>query len=151
KSTVIIKEGTILEDNLKEERLSTDDLLYHLRRKNVFKAADVELALLEPTAKMTVMPKSKQQQLNRSALNINTAQQSENYTDIIDSEIILEPLAEQGKNPTWLKDELEKLNVTKENVFLAQLDDDAQLTIDLYDDNIQTPSPSEKPLLLATM
>src|SRR5699024_11275311 len=61
---------------------------------------------------------------------------------------LLEPLAEQGKNPAWLKDELEKLNVTKENVFLAQHDDDAQLTIDLYDDNIQTPSPSEKPLLL---
>lgn len=151
KSTVIIKEGKILEDNLKKERLSTDDLLYHLRENNVFKAADVEFALIEPTGKMTVMPKSEQQPLTRSDLNINTAPQSEIHTVIMDGEILLEPLAEQGKNPAWLKDELEKLNVTKENVFLAQLDDDAQLTIDLYDDNIQTPSPSEKPLLLATM
>lgn len=131
KSTVIIKEGKILEDNLKKERLSTDDLLYHLRENNIFKAADVEFALLEPTGKMTVMPKSEQQPLTRSDLNINTAPQSEIHTVIMDGEILLEPLSEQGKNPSWLNAELEKINVTKENVFLAQLDDDAQLTVEL--------------------
>lgn len=151
KSTVIIKEGKILEDNLKKERLSTDDLLYHLRENNVFKAADVEFALLEPTGKMTVMPKSEQQPLTRKDVNIKTAPQSEIHTVIMDGVILLEPLGEQGKNPAWLESELEKMNVTKENVFLAQLDDDAQLTVDLYDDKITTPSPSKKPLLLASL
>ena len=151
KSTVIIKEGKILEDNLKKERLSTDDLLYYLRENNVFRAADVEFALLEPTGELTVMKKSEQQPLTKSDLNIKTAPQTEIYTVIMDGEILLEPLAEQGKNPAWLETELEKMNVTKENVFLGQLDDDAQLTIDLYDDNLTTPAPSQKPLLLATL
>src|SRR5699024_12406549 len=97
KSTVIIKEGKILEDNLKKERLSTDDLLYHLRENNVFKAADVEFALLEPTGTRTVMPKSAQQPLTRSDLNINTAPQSGIHTGIRDRERSPDTLTQQEK------------------------------------------------------
>src|SRR5690625_2948153 len=65
--------------------------------------------------------------------------------------MLLEPLANLSLNPNWLEVELEKLNVSIENVFLGQADNDGQLTVDLYDDKIAVPSPSEKPLLLATL
>ncbi|MGG0835387.1 DUF1657 domain-containing protein, partial [Priestia aryabhattai] len=51
----------------------------------------------------------------------------------------------------WLHTELEKLGVTIENVFLGQVDSYGQLTVDLFDDKLQVPSPQEKPLLLSTM
>src|SRR5690625_216794 len=65
--------------------------------------------------------------------------------------MLLEPLANLSLNPRWLEEELDKLNVSIENVFLGQVDGYGQLTVDLYDDQIVVPEPTEKPLLLATL
>ena len=54
-----------------------------------------------------------------------------------------------GKDRHWLHMELDKLGVTVENVFMAQVDSYGDLTVDLYDDKIQVPSPQVRPLLLA--
>lgn len=151
KSTVIIQDGKIMEDNLKKESVSTDDLLEQLREKNIFRVADVEFALLEPTGKINVLPKTENQPLTAKALNIKLAPEKEPQTVIMDGKMQLEPLANLNLNPAWLETELAKLNVTIENVFLAQADNDGQLTVDLYDDKLSIPSPTEKPLLLATL
>jgi uncharacterized membrane protein YcaP (DUF421 family) len=45
-STVFIKNGKIMEDNLKKEKYTADELLEQLRKKNVFRVADVEFATL---------------------------------------------------------------------------------------------------------
>src|SRR5690625_5182077 len=151
KSTVFIQDGKIMEDNLKKESFSTDDLLEHLREKNIFHVADVEFALLEPTGKLSVLPKTEKQPLTAEDLKIKLAPKKEPQTVIMDGQILLEPLANLNFNPNWLETELAKLNVTIENVFLGQADSDGQLTVDLYDDKISVPSPTEKPLLLATL
>src|SRR5699024_6536033 len=69
----------------------------------------------------------------------------------MDGKIMYEPLANLSLSKDWLETELEKLNVSLENVFLGQADREGQLTVDLYDDQIVVPSPSEKPLLLASL
>ncbi|MGC0150793.1 DUF1657 domain-containing protein, partial [Peribacillus castrilensis] len=38
-----------------------------------------------------------------------------------------------------------------ENVFLGQINSYGELTVDLFDDILQVPSPQERPLLLSTM
>src|SRR5690625_1358836 len=151
KSTIIIKEGKIMEDNMKKERFTTEDLLYHLRSQKIFEVGDVEFALLEPTGELTVLPKTDQTPVTAKNLNIKTPAKREPQTVIMDGNMMLEPLATLSLNPKWLKTELEKMNVTIENVFLGQVDSDGQLTVDLYDDKIPVPSPTEKPLLLATL
>lgn len=151
KSTVIIQEGKIMEDNLKKERMTTDDLLYHLREKDIFKAADVEFAVLEPTGKMSLMPKSEVAPLTKADYYPVTPPQVLVHTVIMDGEVLLEPLSELGRSPAWLELQLEKMHVTKENVFLGQVDGDGQLTVDLYDDKLTVPAPTEKLLLLATL
>ena len=62
-----------------------------------------------------------------------------------------EPLSASGHNRAWLHAELEKLGVVIENVFLGQVDSYGQLTIDIYNDKLQMPSPQNKPLLLASL
>src|SRR5690625_7305646 len=79
------------------------------------------------------------------------APKREPQTVIMDGKVILESLANLSLNPKWLETELSKINVALENVFLGQVDSDGQLTVDLYDDQLTVPSPSEKPLLLATL
>ncbi|SET28124.1 Uncharacterized membrane protein YcaP, DUF421 family [Oceanobacillus limi] len=151
KSKVVIQNGKIMEDNLKKEHYSTDDLLENLREKNIFKVADVEFAVLEPTGKLSVLPKKENQPLTAKDLDIKLAPEREPQTVIMDGKVLLEPLANLSLNTNWLETELDKLNVSIENVFLGQVDSHGQLTVDLYDDKIAVPSPSQKPLLQATM
>lgn len=151
RSTVIIQDGKVLEDNLKKERYSTDDLLENLRARDLFYVADVEFAILEPSGKLNVLPKKEKQPLTAKDLGITLSREKEPQTVIMDGEILLDPLANLSLNPRWLETELEKLNVTIDNVFLGQVSHDGQLTVDLYDDQIVVPQPSEKPLLLATL
>ncbi|MEK3854677.1 DUF421 domain-containing protein [Cytobacillus sp. FSL H8-0458] len=149
KGTIFIKDGKILEDNLKKERYSIDDLSSLLRQKNVFKAADVEFAVLEPRGDLSIMLKKENQPLTPKDLQLNLPQEKEPQTVIMDGNILNDPLAGSGKSKKWLKSEIEKLGLTQENIFLGQIDSFGELTVDVYDDSIKVPAPQQRPLLLA--
>lgn len=151
KATIFIKDGKILEDNLKKERYSTDNLLSQLRKQQVFSVSDVEFATLESSGELSVMLKKDKQPLTPKDLNISTAVVKEPQTVIMDGEIIDEALKNRGLNRKWLKTELEKIGVAIENVFLGQVDTMGQLTVDLFDDKMTVPEPVQIPLLLATI
>src|SRR5699024_9586557 len=151
KSTILIQNGKIMEDNLKKEGFNADYLLENLRYKDIFNASDVEFALLEPSGTVNVLPKKDSLPPTAKDLNLKLAPSKESQTVIIDGKVMLESLANLSLNPTWLETELEKMNVSIENVFLGQVDSDGQLTVDLYDDKLTVPSPTQKPMLLANM
>jgi uncharacterized membrane protein YcaP (DUF421 family) len=151
KSTVFIKDGKILEDNLKKERFSTDELAELLRIKNVFRVADVEFATLEPTGELSVLLKRENRPLTPKDLQMYVPNEKEPNTIIMDGRILNDQLARSGKNRAWLNIELQKLGVTLSNVFFAQVDAYGQLTVDLYDDKIQVPSSQERPLVMAML
>jgi len=151
KGTVLIKDGKIMEDNLKKEQFTTDMLLKQLRTKNAFNVADVEFAVLEPTGELNVLLKPDRRPITLKDLNVKVPDESEPQTVIMDGKILHEPLATIGLNPAWLRTELDKLGVALENVFLGQVDSNGQLTVDLYDDKIQVPEPVEMQLLLSSL
>ncbi|NEW05128.1 DUF421 domain-containing protein [Paenibacillus sp. SYP-B3998] len=151
KGTVFIKDGKILEDNLKKERYTADELLEQLRTKSVFRVADVEFAMLESTGDISVLLKSEYQPLTPKHIGLKLVADKPAQAVIMDGAIQDEFLAAAGKGRGWLHEELDKIGVTKENVFLAQVDTHGELTVDLYDDKLKVPEPSQKPLLLATL
>ncbi|MEK3989864.1 DUF421 domain-containing protein [Robertmurraya sp. FSL R5-0851] len=149
--TVFIKDGKIMEDNLKKERYTTDELLELLRKKDVYQVSDVEFAVLEATGDLSVMLKKENQPLTAKDLNLTVASIKESQTVIMDGVIMDEPLATIGRSRAWLHTELEKLGVTVENVFLGQVNSYGELTVDLFDDQLQVASTQERPLILSTM
>jgi uncharacterized membrane protein YcaP (DUF421 family) len=151
KATIVIKDGKILEDNLKKERYTIDELLEQLRSKDVFQVSDVEFALIEPNGDVSILLKKENQPLTAKDIQLNQPPVKEPQTVIMDGLILDEPLSTAGLNRGWLHEELEKLEVTVDNVFLGQIDSYGQLTVDLYDDKINVPSPQERPLLLASL
>lgn len=151
KSTIFIQDGKIMEDNLKREKFTADDLLENLRSKNIFQVSDVEFAVMEPTGALNVIPKKENQPLTPKDMGMSPPSKKEPQTVIMDGKMLLEPLANLSLNKQWLDTELAKQNVSIDNVFLGQVDSDAQLTLDLFDDQITLPEATEKPLLLASM
>ncbi|PLR78803.1 hypothetical protein CU633_03140 [Bacillus sp. V3-13] len=149
KATVLIKDGKIMEDSLKKELYTLDDLNSLLRKKNVFNAADVEFAALEPNGDLSVFLKKENQPLTPKDLHIKIANEKVPQTVIMDGQILDNSLAAAKQNRQWLKIELEKLGVTLDNVVMAQVDSYGQLTVDVYDDKMNVPSPQQRPLLMA--
>lgn len=149
KATVFIKDGKIMEDSLKKENYTIDDLNSLLRKKNVFKTADVEFAVLEPNGDLSVFLKKENQPLTPKDLNIKVGNEKVPQTVIMDGKILDNSLAEAKQSRQWLEIELEKLGVTLDNVFMAQVDSYGQLTVDVYDDKINVPSPQQQPLLMS--
>jgi len=151
KGRVLIKDGKILEDNLKKERLTSDELMEQLRKKMAFKFADVEFAIMEPSGDINVLLTKENQPLTPKHLGIKVGPEQEPQTIIMDGKIMDEPLATIGLSRGWLNTELEKLGVTVENVFLGQVDSYSQLYIDLYDDQIKVPLPQKKAALFSIL
>jgi uncharacterized membrane protein YcaP (DUF421 family) len=151
KSTVVIKDGKILENNLKKEKYTLDELSALLRQKDIFRVADVEFAVLEPRGNLSTLLKRENRPLTPKDLQMKMPNEKEPQTVIMDGNIIDESLRCAGKGRGWLYTELEKLGVTLDNVFLGQVDSYGEITLDLYDDKIQVPTPAQRPLLLATL
>lgn len=150
-STVLIKDGKIMEDNMKKERLTNEELMEQLRSRNIFKVANVEFALIEPSGEINVLLKREYQPLTAKHLGIKVAPQQEPQAVILDGKIMDEPLATIGLNRAWLNVELEKLGIMPENVYLAQVDSFKQLHVDLYDDQLLVPKPQKRAALYATL
>ena len=151
KETVLVNHGKVLEDKLLEARLTPEDLLSQLRRKNVFNFADVEFAVLEPTGEVSALLKKDKQPLTPKGLGLKVGLESVPQTVILDGIMMDEPLTAMGLNRRWLHTELEKVGVAPENVFIGQVDSTGQLYLDLFDDAIQVPKPKAKDLAHATL
>ena len=140
-----------MEDNLKKEKYTADELLSQLRKKQVFQFSDVEFAALEPCGEITILLKRENQPLTVGDIFKNASSIKEPQTIIMDGRILDEPLSTRGLNRGWLKEELDKIGVTIENVFIGQVDSYGQLNVDLYDDKIQVPQPVANKLLMASI
>ncbi|USG67245.1 DUF421 domain-containing protein [Brevibacillus ruminantium] len=150
-STVLIKDGKILEDNLKKERWTNEDLMEQLRIKNVFRVADVEFACMETSGELSVLLKSQNAPVTPQQLNLQVAPAEEPQSVILDGVIMDEPLSNLGLNRRWVRMELEKAGVALENVFLGQVDKGGQLYLDLYDDKLKVNAPQELKLTYAQL
>jgi uncharacterized membrane protein YcaP (DUF421 family) len=151
KSTVLIKDGKILEENLKKERLTTDELLEELRKKDVFRVADVEFAIMESDGAINVLLTKENQPLTPKDLGVTVPPEKETLAVIMDGEVLDQPLDSMGLTRGWLQGKLELLGVNTQDVFLGQVDSYGEVTVDLYADKIKVPKPQEKPQLYATL
>jgi uncharacterized membrane protein YcaP (DUF421 family) len=151
RGTVLIKDGKVLEENLKKEKYTIDELSALLRQKDIYRVADVEFAVLEPRGTLSALLKKEYRPLTPKDLQMKVANEKEPQTVIMDGQIVDEALRSAGKSRGWLHIELAKLDLTLDNVFIGQVDSYGELTVDIYDDKMQTPTPNQRPLLLATL
>ncbi|HEU4964200.1 MAG TPA: DUF421 domain-containing protein [Bacilli bacterium] len=134
KGRVLIKNGKVLERNLRKERMTIDDLMQQLRMKNAFKVADVEFALMEPNGRLSVLKISDRQPLTAKQLGLKVLPEAEPQVVVMDGHLVEQSLKTKGLDRHWLLGELEKQGVRLEDVFYAETDERGGLYIDLYED-----------------
>lgn len=126
--SILIENGKILEEELRKEMFTLNDLLEQLRINNTPNIADVEFAILETNGQLSIIPKSQKRALNAEDLNISTNYEGLPLDLIVDGNINYENLKKAKLNVPWLEDELKKFGVnTIDNVLFASLDSQGNL------------------------
>lgn len=128
--SIVIKNGEIMEEELRHIRYNINDLLEQLRAKNIFNIADVEFAILETSGELNVIPKSQKRALTPEDVGIPTNYEGLSTPLIIDGQVIRKNLKRNNLSTEWLQKEIAKYNyhdMTK--LLLVSLDTEGNLYI----------------------
>lgn len=115
KPVILIDGGKILRENLRSTRVTLDELMGHLREKNVLDITTVQYAILETDGNLSVFPYPEK------------GKQSLPITLIEDGFFFRENLTKAGKTEAWLDAVLKKRGCRREDTFLLTVDDTGRI------------------------
>lgn len=135
KPSILIENGKIREKELKKQRYNLDDLMLQLRQNHIHSINQVEFAILEPSGRLTILPKSESENVSKSDLQIPTKKYSLPEVLIKDGIVQKEALTRLGRNTFWLKSELRKRVGTSEfkKISLCSIDPKGIWYVDFKD------------------
>ena len=122
KPIIVINDGTVDQQAMKELRISTEDLYEQLRQKDVFDISEVAYAILETNGKMSVFKKSIYSPLTVGDLEMKKEDSILKVTVISDGEIAKSSLKVCGLGTNWLYETLKSENIALKDVFIMTAD-----------------------------
>jgi len=142
---LIIENGEIREHAMRRNRLNMDDLMVHLRQKDVKNIADVEFAVMEPTGQMSVFLKEQKDTITREDMGIADSKpvspvfyKGLPIPLILDGKVREEALGKIGQNQLWLKREIRKYGIKDiREVSFCSIDERGIMFLDKKDKPLQ--------------
>ena len=135
KSVVIIKNGVIDQQAMRDVRMTVVDLVEMLRGQNTFNIDDVAFAVLEVNGNLSVLLKKDAQTVTTKDIELNLSDDYLPLPVISDGKIIYESLKALEVQPQILYKLLKSKHTTANQVFLMTLDRNGNHTIIKKDDN----------------
>lgn len=127
---IVIENGLISKENMKEMRYDLDELNSQLREKGIFDLSEVQYATIEPTGQLSIILKSDFQPLTKGDMNIHLPNPTFPVELIMDGQVIHENLAQQNLTLDWLQKELDKRTIkSPDGIMYAVIDSKGQLFI----------------------
>lgn len=127
---VVINHGKLDRNEMAKERYNLDDLLLQLRENKVKSIADVEFAYLEPSGKLTIVEKPKEEGSTAEGKPL-FRYEGLPIPLIMDGKVQDEGLTKLGKTRFWLKNQLQSKGVKDfKEVFFCSLDHRGRWYID---------------------
>ncbi len=134
---VVIMNGKIMEETLKNIKYRASDLLKLLREKQVFDISEVEYAVLESSGELSILKKSEYQPLTPKDIGLLTPYKGMSKELIYDGKVMEQNLLYIDKNKDWLLNQVRAYGFGAfEEVFLALIDESGNMFIDGYKDSI---------------
>ena len=129
KSVVIIKNGVIDQQAMRDVRMTVVDLIELLRNKDVFNIADVAFAVLEVNGNLSVLLKKDAQTVTTKDVELDLPDDSLSLPVISDGKIVYESLKALQITPQKLFKILKHHKAGIKQIFLMTLDRDGNHTI----------------------
>lgn len=122
-ATILIEDGKLIKKNIRDARITIDNLMGQLRLKSIFSLSDVELAIIEPTGKINVVKKAKSMPVTRKHMKLPIQNVNMPIILIYDGKIQNQNLKKLGYDLKWLEGKLYEKGIPKpQDVFLATLE-----------------------------
>lgn len=135
--TIVVYDGTFLNQNLKKIGFSIDNILQMLRDKDVFEISEVDIAIIEANGSLSVLKKSEKKSVTREDLKITNSTSSISYPVIIEGKIDLSVLQVINLDEDWLHKQLQQKQITSvKDIFFASINYKNELQISLYDESV---------------
>jgi len=134
---IVIKQGKVMEQVLKKQRLDMDKLLLLLRKKDVFSIQDVEYAIFETNGELSVLLKEEKQPLIQENIPFQLKKQKKTPISIqiiADGKLIEENLQQLNLSTNWVEETLGQSGTSLDDVFYAELQEDGTLYVDKRND-----------------
>ena len=122
KPVILIDNGKILLENLRRTRVTLDELMGHLRSKDVLDVQTVQFAILETDGSLSVFPYSEERPATAKEAGIRTEKQYLPITIIEDGYVSKENLQKSGKDQAWLEETLCQYQATRQGTLLLMVD-----------------------------
>jgi uncharacterized membrane protein YcaP (DUF421 family) len=132
---VMIENGQIIKNNLRKARLPIETLMHLLRDRDVFDITEVELAILEPSGKLSVLKKAQYQPVTPEQLNIQVKPNRILVPVILEGQLQDQVLSGLGFSKEQIEQFRREYGGQLENVFVACMD--REHTIHVIKEDVQ--------------
>ncbi|MFY4774383.1 YetF domain-containing protein [Metabacillus sp. RGM 3146] len=133
--TIIIKDGKLVKENLKKEKIDINQVQHMVRSKGVFSLREIQHAILETDGSISIMKKAQYDYPVRKDFSFHPAEPSLPYTLILDGELQEDNLDEANLTKEWLMAELAKKKIfSSKDVFFAEWRQDGGLHVQESDE-----------------
>ena len=122
KPVILIDNGKILQDNMRNARITLDELTSHLRQQGILDIRTVQFAILETDGNLSVFPYPKDMPATAKDAGIQASKQYVPLTIIEDGFLSEENLRKAGVDRRWLEKVLRDHRSTRQETFLLTLD-----------------------------
>ena len=134
--TLLVKNGKILEEEMAKARLTVDELLFQLRKENIFYLDEVEMAIFETDGTISALKKSALMPPTKQELQLHSPSRGVPQTFIVDGNLLPNKLREAGKDEEWVQSILRANGIGKiSDIVVAQIDEQGNVFIDIRKDN----------------
>lgn len=121
KPVILIDNGVILQKQLRQTRITLDELMGHLRTKDVLDIRQVQFAILETDGTLSVFPYAEKAPPTAQDAGIKVKPQEIPLTIIEDGVLLQQNLRLSGKDSQWVRSALREKNAKQEDTFLLAL------------------------------
>jgi len=122
KPVILIENGNILQKNLQKTRITLDELIGHLREKDVLDLRSVQYAILETNGNLSVFPYPKEKPASAKEAGIQVRKQSLPVILISDGVLMDKNLAKANKDAAWVQRTLQAHQATLQETWLLTVD-----------------------------
>lgn len=129
--SVVVYKGVVCEKELERQRFNLNDLLEELRLLGIFDIADVYIAVLETSGKLSVVPKTQARSVTVEDMNLkNVRHEGLPCTVIMDGKFNDAEVSRSGRTKSDIEKALNKRGVKSyKDVFIASIDDEGEMFI----------------------
>ena len=128
KPVILIENGNILQKNLQKTRVTMDELVGHLREKDVLDLSSVQFAILETNGNLSVFPYPEERPATAAEAGIQAKKQFLPITIIEDGCVSRENLQKAGKDTAWLDGVLAQRKTSRKETLLLTIDKSDRIT-----------------------